>query len=82
MTIVGPTYHIRVRGHLGSRWGSWLGDMTITREPDGATLMTGSIVDEAALHGALRNIRDLGLILLSITRVEPARDASHRKDTP
>jgi hypothetical protein len=82
MTITGPTYHIRVRGHLGSRWGSRFGDMTITHEPDGATLMTGSIVDEAALHGALRNIRDLGLTLLSITRVEPDRDASHRKDTP
>ena len=82
MTIAGPTYRIRVRGYLGPRWNQWFGHMTIAQERDGQTVITGPIVDEAALHGTLTNIRDLGLTLLSITRMEPDRDASHRKDTP
>jgi hypothetical protein len=82
MTTAGPIYHIRVRGHLGPRSECWFGDMTIAHEPQGETLLAGPIVDEAALHGTLTKIRDLGLTLLSITRIEPDRDARHRKDTP
>jgi hypothetical protein len=82
MPIAGPIYDIRVRGHLGPRWEQWFGPMTVTREPDGDTLITGPIIDQAALHGTLTKIRDLGLTLLSITCTEPDRAATHRKDTP
>ena len=81
MTTAGPTYHIRVREHLDPRRG-WFGHMTIVQEPNGETLITGPIVDEAALHGTLTKIRDLGLTLLSITRNEPNRDARNHEDTP
>ena len=64
-------YHIRVRGHLGPQWTDWFGGMTITLEGNGETLLTGPVVDQAALHGLLRKVRDLGLPLVSVTRVEP-----------
>ncbi len=82
MTLAGPTYQIRVREHLGPRRECWFGHMTIEQEATGETLITGPIVDGAALHGTLTKIRDLGLTLLSITRIEPDRDARHQKDTP
>jgi hypothetical protein len=82
MTIAGPTYQIRVREHLSPRRECWFGHMTIEQEATGETLITGPIVDEAALHGTLTKIRDLGLTLLSITRIEPDRHARHQKDTP
>jgi hypothetical protein len=74
-------YHIRIKGHLGPRWEGWFGQMAITHEVNGETLMTGPIIDQAALHGMLTKIRDLGLTLLSITRAEPDQEANHRKDT-
>jgi hypothetical protein len=64
-------YQIRVRGHLGPQWSDWFGGMTITLEEDGDTLLTGPVVDQAALHGLLRRVRDLGMPLISATRVEP-----------
>jgi hypothetical protein len=63
-------YEIRVKGHLDDRWSHWFESMTITREEDGDTLLTGPVVDQAALHGLLRKVRDLGLPLLSVNRVE------------
>jgi hypothetical protein len=63
-------YQIRIKGHLGPRWTDWFGGMTITLEDDGDTLLTGPVVDQAALHGMLRRVRDLGLPLISVTRVE------------
>ena len=64
-------YQIRIKGHLGSRWADWFGDVTITLEDNGETLLTGPVVDQAALHGLLRKVRDLGMPLISAIRVEP-----------
>ena len=63
-------YQIRVKGHLGPRWAEWFGGMTITLE-EGDTLLTGPVVDQAALHGLLRKVRDLGMPLISAVRVKP-----------
>lgn len=66
-----PIYQIRVRGHLGPQWAEWFGDLVVTTEDNGDTFLTGPVVDQAALHGLLRRVRDLGLPLLSVTRLEP-----------
>jgi len=63
-------YEIRVRGHLDGRWTDWFGGLTLTLEANGDTLLTGLVVDQAALHGLLRKVRDLGLPLLAVMRVE------------
>jgi hypothetical protein len=73
-------YEIRIDGHLGGQWSDWFDGLTITLEDDGQTLLTGPVVDQAALHGLLRKVRDLGLPLLSVTRVETGQaDASDVK---
>lgn len=59
-------YQIRIEGHLGRQWANRFEEMSITLEDDGTTLLTGPVVDQAALHGILRRIRDLGITLLSI----------------
>ena len=64
-------YQIRIEGHLGPKWTAWFGDVSITLEDDGETLLTGPVVDQAALHGFLRKIRDLGMPLISAIRVQP-----------
>ena len=66
-----PVYQIRIEGHLGPQWTGWFGGLTITLEANGDTLLTGPVVDQAALHGLLRRVRDLGLPLLSVIRLEP-----------
>jgi hypothetical protein len=67
-----PTvYQIRVVGHLGQQWMVWFDGLTITLEEDGDTLLTGPVVDQAALHGLLKKVRDLGLPLVSVNPVEP-----------
>jgi hypothetical protein len=66
----GMVYWIRIKGHLGPRWTNWFGDLTITLEDDGHTLLAGPVVDQAALHGLLRKVRDLGMPLLSVTSLE------------
>ncbi len=63
-------YEIRVKGHLDSRWAVWFEGMTITLEDNDNTLLSGQVVDQAALHGLLRKVRDLGMPLLSVMRVE------------
>src|SRR6267154_1040049 len=63
-------YQIRIKGYLGSQWTEWFGGLTITQEDNGDTFLTGMVVDQAALHGLLRKVRDLGLPLLSVSRVE------------
>ena len=73
-------YEIRIKGHLDDRWADWFEGLTITLEDNGDTLLTGPVVDQAALHGLLRKVRDLGIPLLSINRVEPGQaDASEVK---
>ena len=63
-------YQIRLKGHLGSQWTDWFDGLTITLEEDGNTLLTGHVVDQAALHGLLKKVRDLGLPLVSVSPVE------------
>ena len=63
-------YQIRLRGHLGQQWSDWFEGLSITLEENGDTLLTGPVVDQGALHGLLRKVRDLGLPLLAVTRVE------------
>lgn len=62
-------YEIRIRGHLDARWADWFGGLTITLEEDGNTLLAGHLVDQAALHGVLKKVRDLGAPLLSVNRL-------------
>jgi hypothetical protein len=62
---------IRLQGHLDERWTDWFEGLTITREANGETRLTGPVVDQAALHGLLRKVRDLGLPLISVNRLEP-----------
>jgi len=64
-------YEIRLQGHLGRRWGDWFGSVTLTLEDNGQTLLRCPVEDQAALYGLLRKMRNLGLPLVSITRVEP-----------
>ena len=64
-------YQIRVKGHLGPQWTDWFEDLAITPEEDGDTLMTGPIVDQAALYGLLKKVRDLGMTLVSVNCIEP-----------
>ena len=66
-------YQIRISGHLGGEWTEWFGGLAITLEDNGETLIAGPVVDQAALHGLLRQVRDLGMPLLSVTRVEVGR---------
>jgi hypothetical protein len=73
-------YQIRIKGHLGSQWTDWFEGLIITLEEDGNTLLTGTVIDQAALHGLLKKVRDLGLPLLSVnsTGVGP----QEKKDMP
>ena len=73
-------YEIRIKGHLDDRWADWFGGLTIMLEDNGDTLLTGSVVDQAALHGLLRKVRDLSMPLLSVNRLKPGQaDASDVK---
>ena len=62
-------YEIRVKGRLDERWSRWFSDLTITPQPDGHSLLTGPIADQAALYGLISRMRDLGLVLISVRRV-------------
>lgn len=78
-----PTiYQIRIKGHLGSQWTDWFEGLTITLEESGDTLLTGPVVDDAALHGLLKKVRDLGMPLLSVHRVEPDQADVSDNETP
>jgi len=64
-------YEIRLKGHLDDRWTEWFEDLIITLEDNGDTFLTGPVIDQAALHGLLKKVRDFGLPLISISLVEP-----------
>ncbi|MCX6065431.1 MAG: hypothetical protein NT121_06715 [Chloroflexi bacterium] len=66
-------YEIRLKGHLGRQWADWFEGLTITLEEDGNTLLTGLVLDQAALHGLLKKVRDLGMPLISVNRVNLIR---------
>jgi len=70
-------YQIRIKGHLGREWADWFEGLTLTALDNGETLLTGAVVDQAALYGVLRKVRDVGLPLLSVVYVRPGQvDAS------
>jgi hypothetical protein len=64
-------YEIRLKGHLDARWTSWFDGMSLSHESDGTTVISGPVADQAALHGLLRTVRDLGLPLISVSCVDP-----------
>ena len=66
-------YQIRIKGHLSREWAGWFEGLTITLEEDGDMLLTGPVVDQAALHGLLKKVRDLGMPLVSVSPVEPGQ---------
>ena len=74
---------MRVGRHLDDRWAEWFGDLTMTREPDGTTTLRGPVADQAALHGILIKIRDLGMVLLAVRAIDaPAYDHEYGGRTP
>ena len=73
-------YQIRIKGHLSRQWTDWFEGLTITLEEDGNTLLTGPVIDQAALHGILKKVRDLGMPLLSVNSIGPGpQDTSDDK---
>ena len=73
-------YKIRIRGHLDESWADWLNGLAIQHEPDGDSLLSGSLPDQAALHGVLNRLRDLGVQLISVNPVEATGTKSDRKN--
>lgn len=63
-------YEIRLKGHLEPRWAAWFDGLTLTQETDGTTVIRGSVIDQAALHGLLSKVRDLGLPLIAVTQID------------
>ena len=71
-------YRLRVAGHLDDHWSSRFGELTLSRDADGTTSITGPVVDQAELHGVLTKIRDLGVVLISVALVDPPVTRSGR----
>lgn len=74
-------YQIRLKGHLDSQWTDWFDGLTVTLEEDGNTLLTGPVIDQAALHGLLRKVRDIGMILISVNPL-PVRNQQSQVSHP
>ena len=82
-------YEIRLKGHLDVRWANWFEGLSFAHESDGTTILSGPVVDQAALHGLLRKVRDLGLPLVSVIQVDPKQgngpdgnaDIDHNRST-
>ena len=75
-------YEIRVKGHLGHRWAAWFDGLSVTADDDGTTVISGPVVDQAALHGLLDKLRDIGIPLVSLTQLPPdAPAAPNRRAT-
>jgi hypothetical protein len=71
-----PVYEIRVKGHLGPQWSDWFEGLTITLEGSGESVLTGHVVDQATLHGVLKKVRDLGMPLISVNRLDADQENS------
>ncbi len=70
----GDSYEIRLKGHLDESWADWFDDMTFVHEDDGTTTLRGIVIDQAALHGLIKKIRDLGMPLLSVNLVDSKQE--------
>jgi hypothetical protein len=66
-------YQLRIKDHLDSRWTAWFEGLSITQDEGGDSLLTGTVVDQAALHGLLKKVRDLGLTLVSVSPLHPGQ---------
>ncbi|NNJ11362.1 hypothetical protein EKD04_013555 [Chloroflexales bacterium ZM16-3] len=66
-------YQLRLQGRLGADWSDWLEGMTVSPAENGDTLVTGLVIDQATLHGLLRKVRDLGIPLLAVNRIQPGQ---------
>ncbi len=66
-------YQIRIKGHLGAQWTDWFGGLDVTLEDNGETVLTCSVVDQAALYGLIKKVRDLGMPLVSVNRAGPGQ---------
>jgi hypothetical protein len=75
-------YEIRIKGHLDDRWGDWFEGLTIARVDNDDTLLTGPVVDQAALHGLLKKVRDLGMTLILVRQVEPDQPDAAQPTAP
>jgi hypothetical protein len=75
-------YELRVGRHLDDRWAEWFGELTMTREPDGTTTLRGRVADQAALHGILIKIRDLGVVLLAVRAIDASPVGEHEHGGP
>jgi hypothetical protein len=75
-------YEIRLKGHLDARWAAWFDGLTLTRDHDGTTVIRGQVVDQAALHGLLHKVRDIGLPLVSVARTDPDIPSTHQPVDP
>jgi hypothetical protein len=71
LTKAPPQYVIRIKGHLDSRWATWFDGLTLVNETDGTATISGPVVDQAALHGLLQKLRDVGIPLMSLTPIQP-----------
>ena len=71
-------YQIRLKGHLDDQWTDWFEGLTITLEEDGNPLLSGPVADQAALHGLLKKVRDLGMPLISVNRDQINKTYSYR----
>jgi len=74
-------YEIRLHGQLDQRWSNWFAGFTLTHESDGTTTLTGAVVDQAALHGLLRRVGDLGVTLISLKVIDDAEETHHDQAT-
>jgi hypothetical protein len=74
-------YEVRLQGHLDARWAAWFDGLSLKCESDGTTVIRGPIADQAGLHGLLRKVNDLGLPLISVTRVQPPTEVSSSTQT-
>jgi len=75
----GPGYELRIAGHLDEHWSTWFDGMTLSQEDDGTTILRGTVIDQAELHGLLAKVRDLGATLISVTSTNAGHDAGPQR---
>jgi hypothetical protein len=73
-------YQIILQGHLSDQWSNWFDGFTIMLDERGQTILVGPVIDQAALHGVLKKIRDLGIALISVNRLDPGEEAKNQKE--